>query len=385
MSLTLEDKVTKCRCTLKVRMRRIRTLLCLSFTLLMLSGCGASSSVMQETAEAVSETEALNETEAVWKAGNIEKKEIYERIYEEALSQREETDLETIRNVVQLFGEAGYPAVDSENQINMVCAERVEAFCSQVEAGEEAETVIIEVSYQGGFTEYAFETREGAVNVIRTYFLYQDGVVEEVSKREYPAYAWQYTEEGYLLFEEYHMEGYDGPSGRTAFRVQPLEEACRELNRQYILSVGYAENNLFLIDWNEKDYGEVDFYDMFDILYEKVYGRAMPYAASENCGMGMRYQIPEEEFETVIMSYFKIDSRVLRSKTSYHENTQTYEYRPRGLYDCEVPETPYPEVVAYERYSDGMLNLTVNVVLRDAGWREDSGMEQEQPVRRRRR
>lgn len=32
----------------------------------------------------------------------------------------------------------------------------------------------------------------------------------------------------------------------TALRVLPLDEKCRELNRKYILPVGYKQNNIFL-------------------------------------------------------------------------------------------------------------------------------------------
>ncbi|MCD8170188.1 MAG: DUF6070 family protein, partial [Clostridiales bacterium] len=39
-----------------------------------------------------------------------------------------------------------------------------------------------------------------------------------------------------------------------------------------------------------------------------------------------------------------------------------YEYRPRGCYEVEYPEYPYPEVVGFTENSDGTSSLTVNVV-----------------------
>lgn len=41
------------------------------------------------------------------------------------------------------------------------------------------------------------------------------------------------------------MPGFDGPSGYTAVRVEPLDEICREFNRKYLRMVGYDQNNLW--------------------------------------------------------------------------------------------------------------------------------------------
>ena len=40
----------------------------------------------------------------------------------------------------------------------------------------------------------------------------------------------------------------------------------------------------------------------------------------------------------------------------------TSRYRPRGLYDCELPFVPYPEVVSYEELENGELKLFVEDV-----------------------
>lgn len=72
--------------------------------------------------------------------------------------------------------------------------------------------------------------------------------------------------------------------------------------------------------------------------------------------------MPEDIFESVIMAYFHIDSAVLRSKTEYIPECAAYEYRPRGFYDTEYPDIPYPEVVDYTENSDGTITLMVNAV-----------------------
>ena len=110
---------------------------------------------------------------------------------------------------------------------------------------------------------------------------------------------------------------------------------------------------------SEKDYGELDFYDLYDALYPMVNGEPLPYEVADNLDGGTIYQIPKAEFEKVIMAYFQIDSETLQSKTVYDAEIETYEYRPRGRYEAEFPEYPYSEVTAYTENEDGTrLRLT---------------------------
>ena len=75
----------------------------------------------------------------------------------------------------------------------------------------------------------------------------------------------------------------------------------------------------------------------------------------------------KEEFESVIMKYFNIDSETLQSKTIYDSENLTYEYKPRGFEEVEYPEYPYSEVVGFTENNDGTITLTANVVFPYAG------------------
>ncbi len=93
--------------------------------------------------------------------------EICVDLYKEAAEQNKIADLEMIRSIVNRLGENGYPAVDSRNQINMTEPEKVVEFCEKVDAQEEAEITILEVSYLGGFVKYDLHTKDGNVDVVR--------------------------------------------------------------------------------------------------------------------------------------------------------------------------------------------------------------------------
>ena len=299
--------------------------------------------------------------------------EICSQLYKKASEENKIADLETVRIIVNQFGENGYPAVDSRNQIDMTEAEQVEWFCEMVDTQEEAEITIIEVSYLGGFVKYDLETKGGNVDVVRSYYKYENGNMKREVTGSYQAEYWNYTEDGYLMFsgvwfsEELYVLTLSGAEEHTALRVQPLDETYRELSRKYLLPIGFERNNMFIVDWSEDDFGDLNFYDMYELLYPKVNGTYIPYVADGNLGVGAVYQIPKNDFESVIMAYFNIDSETLQSKTVYYAENETYEYKPRGFEEVEYPEYPYSEVVGFTENSDGTLTLTANVVFPYAG------------------
>ena len=341
---------------------------CLVIVLLSITGCNNGQQVDTDTTIVTSEEQCIRDNDQI-ETDNIDViSTICSDIYDEVIQKNAVCSMDMMRNIVNRLGENGYTAVDSENQIDMTEPDKVIQFCEKVDAGEEAELTVIVVSYLGGFTKYDFRTESGNVDIVREYYQYFDGHMEHRSTGTYRADTWKYTEEGYLLFEgywfseEYFILTLNDMPERVALRVQPLDEKCRELNQQYILPIGYERNNMFIVDWSENDFRELNFYDLFDIFYPLMYGQRVPYVADENLEVGAVYRIPKEEFEAVIISYFSMTSETLQSKTTYFSEDATYEYKPRGFYEIEYPEIPYPEVVNYAENNDGTMTLTINVV-----------------------
>lgn len=89
------------------------------------------------------------------------------------------------------------------------------------------------------------------------------------------------------------------------------------------------------------------------------YGKQVPYEA--NYG-GAEYEVPKDEFEEVIKTYLPFSNSEIEKGTFYNSENRTFRYRPRGLYDCEFPYEPYPEVISYEKLQDGTLKLTIEAV-----------------------
>jgi len=343
----------------------------ISFVLILsISGCSDAPPEENTVSETVIDVQAIQE-ESEEDADEIIS--VCIDLYEKAEEENKLADLETIRSIVNRLGENGYSAVDSRNQINMTEPEKVVEFCEKVDAQEEAEITILEVSYLGGFVKYDLHTKDGNVDVVRSYYKYENGDIQREVTGSYQAEYWNYTEEGYLMFsgvwfsEELYVLTLSGAEEHTALRVQPLDETYRELSRKYLCPISFEQNNMFIVDWCEDDFGDLNFYDMYDILYPKVNGQYVPYVADDNLAVSAVYRIPKEEFESVIMKYFNIDSETLQSKTVYYSEDSTYEYKPRGFEEVEYPEYPYSEVVGFSENSDGTITLTANVVFPYAG------------------
>ncbi len=324
-------------------------------TVILLTGCQEEwENKNRDTANVSEETRTETASAELLKIA-----ETYRDIYETAAADNTLGDLHVLQSIVDRLGENGYTAVDTENQnqVNMVHPESVEQFCEQVEAQQTGQVTFLSVMENGGLIRYDLDTAAGEVYVTRDVLQWEQNVPKVMDEDYYKAYGWTYSD-GYLFFEKELPAGYDGAAGYTAVRVQPLDETCRKMNRQYILPVNYHSNDMFLKDWTEADFSVLDFYDLFDRLYPCAYGVPTPY---EHAVEGSRYIVPAEEFEYVIESYFQIDQKTLRENTVYSE--QGYDYRTRGFEDgASSPNVPYPEVVSYAEKGDGTITLTVNAV-----------------------
>ena len=342
----------------------------ISMIMMILTGCNDEMPMVSDTeiTQAGNEVYSSDENDST-DAERIE--EILSDIYGEAADANTLGSLDIMRRMVIRLGENGYVAVDSENQVDMTHEEQALEFCKVVDEKGIAELKII-VIMEMGIRKFELKTEDGNVNIIRGYYQYdQNGSLKNRSTVNYPADFWQYTEEGYLIFEGRYFsdEGYiltlsETPE-HTMLRILPLDEKCREYNRKYILPVGYEQNNLFLCNWNEDDFGDWDFYDLFDRFYPIMHSQPVPYMADENLGVGAVYQVPGELFENVIGAYFNVDNETLRSKTTYISELAAYEYRPRGFYEVEYPDIAYPEVVGYTENENGTVTLNINAVYPD--------------------
>lgn len=291
---------------------------------------------------------------------NREIAESYRPIYENALKENSLNELATIVEIIKTLGAAGYVAVDYYNEIDMVNSGQVEEFCKTAKLGKEAKQTLFLVQNDGGFVRYDLKAVNREIKVSCSTVNFEDGKPVFDEGYEFVSYVWQYSDKGYFFLEEYRPKDLDGVPMNTAIRVSPLDEKCREYNRKYLEPIGYNANNIFITDWSETDYGELEFYDLYEPMY-RIRWKEEDFV--NQLQEGITYEFPEDQFEEVFRTYFAIDRQILQSQTLYNEENHTYQYRTRGMGDYSPTSTPpYPEVTGYRQNEDGTLTLTVEAV-----------------------
>lgn len=357
----------------KLRKQSLFIMLYLS-PLLLFSACGSQTNEIPESAAQSPSVEAAAADSSVKdfsREGNLVS--LYQEIYEETIQKQAFGDeasenLTIVQEITQKLEAQGVTAIDNENQVNMTNPQQMHAFIAALRNRKTAGLTVLIVSAYDRFTEYCLHTEGGALEAEKTYYQYADGAFEAKSSVSFPVDSWQYTEEGYFIFTGKSFSAQSlvltmsDEEEFAAWRVEPLDQQCREWTRRYLLPVGYGKNNMFLTDWSEADYGTLDFYDLFDKFYPEMFQQSVPYTTSENAAMGAVYHIPAREFEDVVSLHFAVGTETLREKTDYLEAANAYEYRPRGFYETEYPNLPYPEVISGAENGDGTLTLLVNAV-----------------------
>lgn len=273
-----------------------------------------------------------------------------------------------VQQIIERLGDNGYIAIDSENKVDMTNAEVMRQFINTSKSGEQTKVYVLQIFYSGGCNLLSIASDKGRVWVVQNYYSFQDGHLKESAKSEFEANYFEYTDEGYLLIEGYwhspqkYVLTLSEEEEHIALRVDPLNDKCRVLCVKYMTPISYDLNNMFITNWNENDYNNLDFYDIFERFYNETYGKSCPYTMNDDLSVGNEYEIPAEEFENVIMQHFRVSSEELQLLLRYDVDKKVYIYRPRGFDEFDYAEVPYPEVVAYVENADGSVTLIVNAV-----------------------
>ena len=292
---------------------------------------------------------------------------IIEQIYTDEY-EKQAGNLQSVQPIIDRLADYGVVAIDSDNKVDMANAEKMRQFIDSLESGENAKVLVHQVFYSGGLNLLEIVADKGNVSVKRTYYTFQDNCLSNTVNCEFEADYCKYTDEGYLIIEgywhspEWYAFTLSEKEEHIALRVEPLDKQCRELNKKYMEPVSYNLNNMFIIDWNEDDFADLDFYDIFERFYKETYGKDCPYTMNDDLSVGNEYEIPADEFENIIMRHIRVSPEELHTLLRYDADKDIYIYRPRGFYEFDYAEVPYPEVVAFETNDDGSMTLTVNAV-----------------------
>ncbi len=329
--------------------------LCLLFV-----GCGGSDK------NQTSELETVKTPEQTLPIADEELLNLCGEIYEEDASISDYNEKTAF--IIQQLGRAGYTAIDYDNLVNMTCVEPLKNFIQNQAAGKTTEADVVRIFPSDNFSVIHFQSEQGKVTATLSYYQYLDHQLCPTMTYEFPASYFQQTEDGYLMVSgtvsspESTLLTLSEEAEHLALRMDPLEETCRQMCKKYIVPLSYSRNNVFITEWEDQAFGDLDFYDIFEKFYSEEYSLDFPYTCSEDLSVSSEYPIPAEEFEKVVTKHFSISSQELHSNIQYDADSETYLFRPRGLHEQDYAEIPVPEVVSYQEKEDGSITLTVHAV-----------------------
>ena len=142
--------------------------------------------------------------------------------------------------------------------------------------------------------------------------------------------------------------------------LTPPNRELEDLCRKYISCVGYRFVNLFLVSWQEGDWGQLSFCDLFEYLYPLRQGKTITLDQFPPEGDGF-YRVPAAVLEDTICPFFQIGVEEFRQRCPRLED----DYLWKAVHGNDVTgwKLPLflPEVTACTQNSDGTMTLSVQV------------------------
>ena len=283
---------------------------------------------------------------------------------------------ETVAQMLNALGAAGYTAVDYFGNLNVQNAQPLIDFGNAVNAGVEGEACYYVVHSDGTLHANNLAYKNTVASVTTVSVDWDDkGQANVYSTGQYALTKLELTAKGWLICTRDSGSGGStwavNGNAYTFLRLTPYDDALRQLAEKYMGAQAYSENNLFTCTWSTSDFGQLDFNSLFPILYSRHYGTVpltgsnMGYIAGfETVPDSDLYIAPYEQFQEVICSYFDIDVDTLRwlsddnsSYGGYYVLGTAQEY-----YNNITPKVPSPEVTDYWYNSDGSITMKVDAV-----------------------
>lgn len=271
-------------------------------------------------------------------------------------------DVDTIENILI---DAGFSTVDSDEIYPSYLANpgSVYAFWDEVSAEKDANLTVYRVNADGSLRHLYFQWEDGEGLFFSTDIGWEDhGKPYVLSSEVLPIYDMELSEWDIFYYRLY-------PAGDPHYidynqlRLTPADRDAYDLNRKYILPVGYQMVNLFLQDWQEGSWGGLSFHDLLEALYAMQTGENLGWEPYLSNTAPTRARIPAQIFEGAILPYFQIALEEFRTLCAYDAQTGTYPWRPIHGDNLTTWNYPMcePEVVDWTQNSDGTLTLTVQV------------------------
>ena len=174
---------------------------------------------------------------------------------------------------------------------------------------------------------------------------------------------WDMTASGFI-YQDIYLDRHW--TAANLLRLRPVDHDLYAWTETYIAPIGYQNVNLFLLDWDSSDFGNVCFNDLLAQMYRMEHGdylfaRDYPYSEEPF----YHSIIPADLFESVIYKHFNISLDEFRKRALYDAENDAYPWQDvNGGNVLYYPEL-IPEVTKVTENADGTVTLHVNVICTD--------------------
>ena len=209
---------------------------------------------------------------------------------------------DSIDSIENLLYNAGFDVIDTNEPYPgyLTTSDRFYTFWDAVQQHKDAEQEVIMV-LESGCLSYRLFTYNETGGFIYSMTYYPDEIREPYYEK-HEIKDWELTEKANFYYRIYPANDKHYPDFSLIRLVAPDPELF-DLTFHYIYPVGYIATNIFLIDWNEGNWGNLSFNDQFEYLYYAHHGKqflADNYTVLED---RRGYAIPAEEFERIVLPY----------------------------------------------------------------------------------
>jgi len=260
--------------------------------------------------------------------------------------------------------EAGYATVVTEENYPEYLGnpESLYAFWEAACGGKDAAQTLVRPDGEGGFWHTRLFQEKGEQGGLITRVVWENGQARVAECELLPLYEMELADWGIFYYRLYpandpHYIDY------SQLRLAPVDRELYDLNRKYILPVGYQMVNLFLCDWQEGSWGSVSFNDLFEFFYQQNTGDPFPWNDTDSMLTSTQILIPAELFEETVLPHFQISLPEFRQRCGYDASREGYPWRPTYGNDLVTWHFPMcePEVLNQTQNGDGTFTLSVQV------------------------
>lgn len=258
----------------------------------------------------------------------------------------------------------GYPTVVTEADYPEYLGnpESLREFWENACDGKDAAQTLIRADGESGFWHTRLFQEKGERGALITRVNWEKGQARVAECELLPLYEMELADWGVFYYRLYpakdpHYIDY------SQLRLAPADRELYDLNRKYVLPVGYQMVNLFLCDWQEGSWGSVSFNDLFEFFYQQDTGE--PFLWNETGDMLTSTQIllPADLFEETVLPHFQISLSEFRQRCGYDASRNGYPWRPVYGNDLVTWHFPMcePQILSRTQNSDGTFTLSVQV------------------------